>query len=202
MSNRGIISRKLTSRDLVTTGIFSALYVVMTLAGGIFFAANPVLTFLMPLGCALLPGPVFLLLSTKVPKPGAISIVGVLVGLILFVTGMYWGMSLAFVLLGVVADFIAGIGKYKNLKLTITGYVIFTLSTITTYMMFFFDRENYLNYMLNQGTDPAFYDTMISSAKDWYLPAIFAGTIVCALVSAFVGRKLLKKQFEKSGIIA
>ena len=44
----------LSVKDLVTTGIFTALMIVFTMAGGMFFAANPVLTFYMPMGCALL----------------------------------------------------------------------------------------------------------------------------------------------------
>ena len=49
----------LTIKDLVTTGIFSALCFILVLLGGVFFGANPVLTFWMPVGSALLAGPVF-----------------------------------------------------------------------------------------------------------------------------------------------
>ena len=53
----------LSVKDLVTVGIFTALFLVFALVGGIFFAPNPVLTFYMPVGSALLCGPVYLLLS-------------------------------------------------------------------------------------------------------------------------------------------
>ena len=66
----------LTIKDLVTTGIFSALCFILVLLGGVFFGANPVLTFWMPVGSALLAGPVFLLLIAKVPKHGPLTIVG------------------------------------------------------------------------------------------------------------------------------
>ena len=51
MSNQ-VNSRKkgLTVKDLVTTGIFSAIFFVFTLVGGLPFAPNPVLTFYMPMG--------------------------------------------------------------------------------------------------------------------------------------------------------
>ena len=55
-----INSKSLTVKDLVTVGIFSALFLVFALVGGIFFAPNPVLTFYMPVGSALLCGPVYL----------------------------------------------------------------------------------------------------------------------------------------------
>ena len=60
----------LTIRDLVTIGIFSALFLVFALVGGIFFAPNPVLTFYMPVGSALLCGPVYLLMLARVKKRG------------------------------------------------------------------------------------------------------------------------------------
>lgn len=192
--------QELTVKDLVTIGIFAALYAVLTMLGGVFFASNPVLTFLMPLGCALLPGPVYMLLLAKVPKKGVTTIIGILLGIIMFVTGMYWGMALAFIILGMVADFIAGLGNYRDMKLNIFSYIIITLSTVTTYIMFFWARESYLNYMLKQGTDPTYFKTMVATARGWMLPFIVVGTIICAFISALAGKKLLKKQFEKAGI--
>ena len=70
----------LTARDLVTTGIFTALYFVFMMVGGIFFAPNPVLTFWMPAAVALLTGPVYLLLIAKVPKHGPLVVLGVVEG--------------------------------------------------------------------------------------------------------------------------
>lgn len=200
MSNQVTSVKELSVKDLVTTGIFAAIYTALLFLGGVFFASNPVLTFLMPLGCALLPGPVFLLLLAKVPKRGAVSLIGILLGIIMFVTGMHWGMAGAFVFLGIAGDFIAGTGQYKNLKLNIFSYVLFTLSTVVTYAIFFLDRDRYLAYMLQQGTDPSYFETMVAMAQNWMLPGIIIGTVLCALISAFVGKKLLKKQFEKAGI--
>ena len=66
MSNQINPAKKsLTIKDLVTTGIFSAIFLVFTMIGGIFFAPNPVLTFYMPMGAALLCGPVYLLMIAK-----------------------------------------------------------------------------------------------------------------------------------------
>lgn len=44
--NQSSVKKGLTVKDLVTVGIFSALFLVFALVGGIFFAPNPVLTFL------------------------------------------------------------------------------------------------------------------------------------------------------------
>ena len=48
MSNQvNSMNKGLTVKDLVTTGIFTALLFVFVLVGGVFFATNPVLTFFM-----------------------------------------------------------------------------------------------------------------------------------------------------------
>ncbi|GAA0736822.1 MptD family putative ECF transporter S component [Clostridium oceanicum] len=203
MSKQLSNTNKLTVKDLVTTGIFTALFTVIMLIGGVFFATNPVLTFLMPLGSALLPGPVYLLLSAKVPKKGAITILGTLVGIFMFITGMHWSMAVGFIVLGIIADVISATGKYKNFKLTITGYALLMLSNTTSYIMFFLDQKNYLAYMLKNSTaDPAYFDTMVKTGQSWMLPAIILGTIICAVIGGLIGKKLLRKQFRKAGIVA
>ena len=97
----------LTARDLITTGVFTAVFLVFMIVGSAFFAPNPVLTFWMPAASALLTGPVYLLLIAKVPKHGPLAILGVVIGAIMFATGMYWGWAVSSALLGVVADIIA-----------------------------------------------------------------------------------------------
>lgn len=111
MSNQINPAKKsLTIKDLVTTGIFSAIFLVFTMIGGIFFAPNPVLTFYMPMGAALLCGPVYLLMIAKVQKRWSVTILGIVMGIIWFVTGMHWAFSLGYIGMGIIADLVAGAG--------------------------------------------------------------------------------------------
>ena len=119
----------LTVKDFVTTGIFSALFLVFALVGGINNAPNPVLTFYMPVGSALLCGPVYLLLLAKVPKRWAVTILGAILCLVWFVTGMHWAMSLGYLLMGVVADLMAGAGGYRSRKVNALSYVLLSRPT-------------------------------------------------------------------------
>ena len=74
MSNQvNSMNKGLTVKDLVTTGIFTALLFVFVLVGGVFFATNPVLTFFMPAGGGLLAGPIYLLLIATVYKGNIIK---------------------------------------------------------------------------------------------------------------------------------
>lgn len=96
MSNSQQMKKGLSVRDLITTGILAALYMVCAMIGEAIFGFFPVLTFLCPLSIALLCGPVYMLILAKVPKHGPIIVTGILVGGVLFVLGMYWSMCLAY----------------------------------------------------------------------------------------------------------
>ena len=138
----------LTVRDLVTTGVFTALFLVFFMIGGAFTAPNPIATFFMPAACALLTGPVFLLLIARVPKHGPLIILGTILGILLFVTGMYWLMAVLYVVFGIAADFIVGIGKFHNKALNIVAFCLFSLSPMGSYLMLWINPTAYIGYLV------------------------------------------------------
>ena len=195
-----INKKSLTVKDLVTVGIFTALFLVFALVGGIFFAPNPVLTFYMPVGSALLCGPVYLLMLAKVQKRWAVTILGALLCVIWFVTGMHWAMSLGYLIMGIVADLDAGTGQYKSKKVNSLSYILLSLGGTASYLVFFADPDGWAKTMLGNGTEQSYIDTMRTTGSAWILVVMLAGTVLAAAVSAFVGCRMLKKQFEKAGI--
>jgi len=203
MTNQPYFKKKgLTIKDLVITGIFSAIYLVFTFLGGILFAPNPVLTFYTPIGMALLCGPVFLLLVAKVPKYGPVTILGIIIGIILFATGMHWAFGLGFMIMGVLADIVLILGKHKSPAVSIIAYMVYSLGSIGTYAIFFMDPASWSETMIRYGTPESYTETMANSVFTGLLPVIIVGTLLAALVSGLIGRKMLKKQFEKAGITA
>lgn len=203
MTNQSNINQKgLSVKDLVTTGIFSAIFFVFTMIGGGFFAVNPVLTFYMPMGSALLCGPIYLLLLAKVHKRFSITILGVIMGIIWFVTGMHWAFSLGYIVMGIIADFTAGLGKYKSGKINAVSYMLMSLGGIYTYVVYFIDPEGWAGTMLKNGTEQSYIDAMNAAAPSWLLAVIILGTLAIAALSAWVGGKMLKKQFERAGVTA
>lgn len=127
---------------------------------------------------------------------------GVVICIIWFVTGMHWAMALGYLVMAIVADFVAGAGQYKSKKLNSLAYVLFSLGSTGTYIIFFADPDGWAQTMLGNGTEQGFIDTMQATANTGILIAMFAAAIITSSISAFVGCKLLKKQFEKAGITA
>ncbi len=203
MSNQINPAKKsLTIKDLVTTGIFSAIFLVFTMIGGIFFAPNPILTFYMPMGAALLCGPVYLLMIAKVQKRWSVTILGIIMGIIWFVTGMHWAFSLGYIGMGIIADLVAGAGDYRNKAVNLLSYMLMSLGGVYTYVVFFIDPQGWASTMLENGTEQSYIGTMSASAPSWLLAVIMIGTLAIAAFSGWIGGKLLKKQFEKAGITA
>lgn len=54
--------------------------------------------------------------------------------------------------------------------------------------------------MLEKGTAQEYIDTMTASAPTGMLPLILLGTVIISVISGLVGKKLLKKQFERAGV--
>lgn len=114
MSNQvNSMNKGLTVKDLVTTGIFTALLFVFVLVGGVFLQRILYLLFHASRRWAAC-WPHYLLLIAKVHKRWSLSIMGVIMGIIWFVTGMHWAFALGYMIMAIVADFVAGAGQYKS----------------------------------------------------------------------------------------
>lgn len=197
-----IKKQKLTVKELITVGIFSAIiFICIALSGGP-FAMFPALTFYYPVGGSLLAGPVYLLLIAKVPKSGPIFIAGLLMAIFCYVTGMHIGMTVGYLAGSALADLVAWIGCYKSIKINILSYIVFCLGGTGSYIAYFINPEVWVRRMLEKGTPQEYLNTMAATVNRWILITMLAGTVLVALFSGFVGSKLLKKQFEKAGITA
>lgn len=200
MQDNNCRTTKFTTKDLVTTGIFSAIIILLTFIAGMPFSINPILTFFMPISAALLAGPPFLLLIAKTKKRGIISILGILMAILCLITGMHWTMSAGFVIYCLLGDFIAGIKGYKNSWLNILSYMLYALGTTGPYITFFLAKDQYMSYMLKAGDNSDYLEQMSSAGELWVLPVMLFGTLLVSFFSGLAGKKLLKKQFEKAGI--
>ncbi len=121
---------------------------------------------------------------------------GVIMGIIWFVTGMHWAFALGYLIMAIVADFVAGAGQYKSKKLNSLSYIL-SLSVALVHIVFFVDPNGWAQTMLGHGTEQSYIDTMQEPLTPAFSIAMFAAAIITSAISAFVGCKMLKKQFEK-----
>lgn len=192
--------KKLGAKDLIVTGIFAVLLLMAAMIGGGPFATVPTLTFYFPIGAAVLAGPIFMLFIAKVPKYGALAIVGAVLCILGTLTGMHWGMNFGFLICSIIASIIAGLGKFKKPVLNIIAYIVYCIGPMGTYFVFFFNRESWISFMLKKGTKQEYIDKMSQVATSGMIVIMVVGTLVVGLLSGLLGLRLMRKQFIKAGI--
>ena len=94
---------------------------------------------------------------------------GVIMGIIWFVTGMHWAFALGYLIMAIVADFVAGAGQYKSKKLNSLSYILFSLGGTGSYIVFFADPNGWAQTMLGNGTEQSYicllYTSLFSCLK-------------------------------------
>ena len=118
-------NNKLTIPDLISIGVFTAIYFVLvtiaTFASALLLPG--VSNIFLPAIAALISGSVYMLLAAKLQKFGGITIMGLVMGLFFFVSGHFVLSFAANILFGVLADWVASLGKYYDRKLLFVSYL-------------------------------------------------------------------------------
>ena len=194
-----IMNNKLQTKDLINLGLFTVLYFVLGCCVAIPIGFVPI--FLPILGAlwTLITGIPFMLFLTRVKKFGLVTLMGILSGLLMGLTGMgYWGVPLGLVF-GFLGDMILKSGDYKSAKKGLIGYAVFSLWMVGTYVpMYFMVEASWKSFADSFGDEYA--DKVMAVMPTWSIVLVIAGIFVCALIGGVIGQKLLKKHFEKAGI--
>ncbi len=195
-------TNSLQTENFITIGVFSLIYFAVAFIIGGIAQMTPITFPFMPMIVAIFTGSVFMLYAAKTPKKGAVSILGILAGLLLFVTGMFWMMSVFFIVLGFIADRIAASGNFKSFRKNLTAYCIFALAPMGAYLPMAIMPAQFDEFMRKKGNVSSFSDIIHSIGANWWaIPAMLLGTLICAIIGGMIGKKLLKKHFEKAGIV-
>ena len=157
---------KLQTRDFISVGIFSLIYAVVAFVIGGVAQMTPVTFPFMPMIVALFTGTVFMLYVAKIPKKGALSILGVIAAILLFVTGMFWMMSLFFLIFAVIADFICASGRFKSLKKALIAYCVMALAPMGAYIPMVIMPAQFDAFMKNKGNFASFEGVIHSMQRD------------------------------------
>ena len=146
------MNNKLQTKDLINLGLFTVLYFVIGCCVAIPIGFVPI--FLPVLGSlwSLITGIPFMLFLTRVKKFGMVTIMGVLSGLLMGLTGMgFWGVPMGLIF-GLLGDLILKSGDYKSAKKSILGYAVFSLWMVGTYIpMYFMVEDSWASFAASFG---------------------------------------------------
>ena len=110
-------NNKLTGKDLVTVGIYTALYFVVGMGSG-FLGFFPIFIPLLTVIVPVLGGIPFMLFASKVKKFGMITLLSAINGICMFAAGMGPYVAGTGIVFGLLADLLIKSGEYKSAKKT------------------------------------------------------------------------------------
>ena len=194
-------TNKLTAKDFITIGIFTAIWFVVEFACGMLGYIHPYVVAAYVVLLPLVGSIPMMLFYTKIEKFGMISIMSVLIAIIMFVTGMgYLGAPLI-IIAGVAADLIAKSGGYKSFKKTVLSYGVFCLWICANYFPVIVTAESYRQSLLDGGFSAEYAESLFSVINTKTIAVLLILCFVFGLIGAFIGKAVVKKHFEKAGIV-
>ena len=181
--------------------MFGILLFLVFMVFSIIFSANANLCWFTHTVGALFAGTVFMYLAYRVPKRGAIAIMGVIVGAVGLLMGMFWSGPVGIVVGGIVADLIAGDPQKRTKAKLICAFAVFTfcfwLGQISLILMM---GEAYAEMCVQAGMTLEYGQTLVNSILSPMGVVTGAATIAGGLVGGFIGTKVFSKHFAKLGM--
>jgi energy-coupling factor transport system substrate-specific component len=150
----------------------------------------------------LLCGIVWTYIRSKVPKRFSIFIQCVIMALFIFLTGSLWTIGLGMLAGGILAEIISGIGRHKNFKLCIAAYAVYGLCfNLGVFGVILLARDYWYAYVTSAGMNVEYMGKVVDLIS-WPLLGISSvAVIAAATLGMLFGRSMLKKHFERAGII-
>lgn len=203
MDNVQTLPKRLGIKDFVLMGIFSAIMFALAMLLMFITGITPAVYLFYPAIFSLICGPLFMLIAVKVQKFGAFLIPSIIMGILLGLMGAQT-LLITVILFGFFADLIATCGKYKDYKRIAIAYILLMLGfyggDIAPIYVF-------TNWYIKEatggvaGTDMTYLNSLITAAKSWLGILSLILCIVGAILGTLLGKRILKKHFEKAGLI-
>ncbi|MBV7282716.1 MptD family putative ECF transporter S component [Corynebacterium sp. TAE3-ERU30] len=181
-----------TTRDFINVGIFSALYFVVIFAIGMVSLLGPAFMFVGWALAILINGAVIALYSARVPKMGALALLGLINALLFIATSQWWGSAVVMVIIGLAADYL----KNKHFPL---AYAVFTLWLIIPVLPAVVNADKYYAELTEQ-MGPEYAEQMRELFSNWVVAIWFVALFILGYAGGLLGRKLNRRNFQRAGL--
>ncbi len=193
---------KLKVKDLVNIGIFSALYMAIAMVVMLPVGITPVLWLLWPGIAGLFGGAFFTLLLAKVPKMGSALLLAIISGILFFATGeCTWVIIVTFAVAGILGEIARKIFGYKSFKGIALAGGFSAIGFIGSPLPMWLFQESYMKSIEEMGMGVEYVEGLQSMISVGSFIGMLAVAFVGGFIGTLIGRKMLKKHFEKAGIV-
>ncbi|MDU1030855.1 MULTISPECIES: MptD family putative ECF transporter S component [Anaerococcus] len=191
-------NKKLKVKDLVSIGVFAVIYFALMFGVGM-MGIIPILFLIYPTVLAIVAGTVVMLFMTKVQKPWALFIFGMISPLVMFAAGHTYVVVVLSLIVMIIAELIRKIGNYNSFKYNMISYAIFSTWICSSMMQMLLAKEVYVEHCKMMGDD---YVVALEKLITYpHMALVALGAFIGGIIGAYIGKALLKKHFEKAGIV-
>ena len=192
--------RKLATRDYINVGIFTGLYFAVISAVGLIGFLNPVFMFLGWAVGILFGGVVLALFVARTPTFGAMTLLGLINGILFLVPGNWWPVAPISALLGMAADAILASGpaatRARRFPL---AHAVFTLWFIVPLLPIVINGDAYYEDLRTQ-MSPEYVDAMQKLFQNWVLGVWTLCLLTLGYLGGLWGVRVTAKHFARSGL--
>ena len=138
---------------------------------------------------------------TKIKKFGMILIFEVLFGIVMILTGMGWDLLLWGIVVGVIGELILKASRYSSGKMAVLCYGVLSTCICGNYIHWISASEEWLKAQTTTYGDTYVYTIHGILTNGWAFPVMIIGGFLSGIIGGLIGRKVMKKHFEKSGLV-
>ena len=194
-------SKKLKAKDFITVGIFTAILFVIEFLLGMLGYIHPYIVASYVIIMPLVSGIPMMLFYTKVEKFGMITTVSILIAIIMFIGGMgYLGTPLI-IISGIVADLIAKTGQYKSFMKIVISFGVFNLWICANYFPVIITADSYRQGLVDEGYSAEYVNNLFAAINVKTIGVLVVLCFIFGCIGAVIGKAVVKKHFEKAGIV-
>lgn len=192
---------RLKGRDLITIGIFTAIYFVVTMVPMFISGIHPMVWVFFPAMAAVLGAIPFMLLCLRVQKPFAILLMGLAMCLVTF-TGSFTPLIVALFVGGaLLAELVRHLTHYTSYLGASVAFACFSLGWLGSPLPIWLYSDTFAKHIAEAGMPQEYVTQLISVSSPAWMVACIAGTLVGAALGSLLARTLLKKHFQKAGLV-
>lgn len=194
-------SNKLNGKDFITIGCFTAIYLVVYVIVACTLGMIPIMALFMQFASSFILGIPMLLYFVKIKKFGMVLITYLVIGVALMALGT--GVYTVFLgpVCALIAEGLLRISKYENINMAIVAYAITCIGGNGNALYWVLASEESLaKHAASMGAE--YVNTVVGYFANWWvLPVILLSAFVGGMLGGFLGKKVLKKHFERSGVL-
>ncbi|WP_329886558.1 MptD family putative ECF transporter S component [Pseudoramibacter faecis] len=188
---------RMKMKDIAMIGIFGALLFVITMLAGSLMALSMTVQMYSVAIISLFSAPLYMLVMAKVRKKGAVIGICALVGILWVLFGGFF-VLIWMIVLGIVGEILVNRTRYQSYKaLTVS----FGLYTVAYYLGAIAPIYYYPAYVYRLGYPAETSDALIAAAHTPTGYIAIPVTIIAIILGAVIAKALLKKHFEKAGVV-